>query len=179
MNPVFIAKTIEFIKRGYGSGDIKRYLMLDFGITDEDWEEIQKLLKNSGIEIKNKDMSYYINKSVRSAKYYKKHRKELLARWREYYNKTREERLAYAREYYQNNKEAIAIRKREYRSKNKEKIRDYWQKYYQANKDKKREYWKEYYLKNREKILQRRRERRAQLRKLKEQQKELVNGETQ
>lgn len=47
MNPVYISKAIELLNRGYGSGDVKRYLSLNFGITDDEWRDIKKVLKEA------------------------------------------------------------------------------------------------------------------------------------
>lgn len=171
MNPVYISKAIELLNRGYGSGDVKRYLSLNFGITDDEWRDIKKVLKGSGIKLKKDGIGTYI----RRLQYFKRYRKENREYFRAYYLAHRDKYLEWSRQYYRKhrdyiikrnsesykrwrilNKEHIIRYKRVWRESNREYINAYMRSYYEKNKEKMRAYYREYYRKNKDRISARR-----------------------
>ena len=69
---------------------------------------------------------------VRKAKWYRKHRKEILAKRKEYY--ATHDMTDYYRDYYEKNKEVLKERRKEQYEKHKEKRLEYAREYYQKHK---------------------------------------------
>lgn len=141
-----IDKVLELYKRGWSADEIRRYLEVDFNITDDLWQKIVTILRQQGITLKGAGI-WRIGEDW-------EHR----SRYSRYYWTHRERKLAYSRMWRRKNKERCREWARLWYERNREHKMQYSRLWYEKNK----EYWKqhvrEYYRKNREKILAKRKE---------------------